>query len=129
MIYKWVKKFFSKKDARIAVERIISGDIFLNDLTDVEKPYCFAIDLNNLLADGMNFYDGKNIRIGIPTRSDSFIQQVIQTTAFISNQIMGAIAYPSFFPILDKFYRAEYGEDYMQRYETDKEMQYKIPCE
>lgn len=126
LIYKWVKKFFSKKDARIAIERIISGDIFLNDLTDVEKPYCFAIDLNNLLVDGMNFYDGKNIKIGIPTRSDSFIQQVIQTTAFISNQIMGAIAYPSFFPILDKFYRAEYGEDYMQRYESDKEMQYKI---
>ena len=126
LIYKWVKKFFSAKDARIAIERIISGDIFLNDLTDVEKPYCFAIDLNNLLADGMNFYDGRNIKIGAPTRSDSFIAQVIQTTAFISNQIMGAIAYPSFFPILDKFYRAEYGEDYMQRYESDEAMKYKI---
>jgi len=126
LLYKWVKKFFSKKDARIAIERIISGDIFVNDLTDVEKPYCFAIDLNNLLIDGMNFYDGKTICIKPPTRSESFIAQVIQTTAFISNQIMGAIAYPSFFPILDKFYRAEFGEDYMQRYNEDEAMKYKI---
>lgn len=126
LLYKWVKKFFSKKDARIAIERIISGDIFVNDLTDVEKPYCFAIDLNNLLIDGMSFYDGKTISIKPPTRSDSFIAQVIQTTAFISNQIMGAIAYPSFFPILDKFYRAEFGEDYMQRYHEDEAMRYRI---
>ena len=126
LLYKWVKKFFSKKDARIAIERIISGDIFVNDLTDVEKPYCFAIDLNNLLIDGMSFYDGKTISIKPPTRSDSFIAQVIQTTAFISNQIMGAIAYPSFFPILDKFYRAEFGEDYIQRYQEDEAMRYRI---
>lgn len=126
LLYKWVKKFFSKKDARVAIERIIAGDIFVNDLTDIEKPYCFAIDLNNLLSNGMDFFDGKNLCIGAPKRSDSFIAQVIQTTAFISNQIMGAIAYPSFFPILDKFYRAEYGEDYMQRYEEDKDMQYRI---
>ena len=126
LLYKWVKKFFSKKDARVAIERIIAGDIFVNDLTDIEKPYCFAIDLNNLLSNGMDFFDGKNLCIGAPKRSDSFIAQVIQTTAFISNQIMGAIAYPSFFPILDKFYRAEYREDYMQRYEEDKDMQYRI---
>ena len=126
LLYKWVKKFFSKKDAKVAIERIIAGDIFVNDLTDIEKPYCFAIDLNNLLSNGMDFFDGKNLCIGAPKRSDSFIAQVIQTTAFISNQIMGAIAYPSFFPILDKFYRAEYGEDYMQRYEEDKDMKYKI---
>lgn len=126
LLYKWVKKLFSKKDAEIAIERIISGDIFVNDLVDIEKSYCFAIDLNNLLADGMDFFDGKNIHIGIPKRSDSFIQQVIQSTAFISNQIMGAIAYPSFFPILDKFYRAEFGEDYISRYETDEFMKYKI---
>ena len=126
LLYKWVKKLFSKKDATIAIERIISGDIFVNDLTDVEKPYCFAIDLNNLLASGMDFYDGKNIKINPPKRSDSFIAQVIQTTAFISNQIMGAIAYPSFFPILDKFYRAEYGEDYIKRYADDELMRTKI---
>ena len=126
LLYKWVKKLFSKKDAAVAIERIISGDIFVNDLTDVEKPYCFAIDLNNLLASGMDFYDGKNIKINPPKRSDSFIAQVIQTTAFISNQIMGAIAYPSFFPILDKFYRAEYGEDYIKRYADDELMRTKI---
>ena len=115
MLYKWVKKCFSKKDAKIAVERIISGDIFLNDLVNVEIPYCYSFDLNKLLLDGMDFFDGKNIIIKPPSRSDSFIAQVIQTTAFISNQIMGAVAYPSFFVILDKFYRQEYGEDYTNR--------------
>lgn len=122
LLYKWVKKVFSKKDARKAIEKIINGEIFINDLTNIEMPYCYAFDLNNLLAEGMSFFGGSNMTINPPKRAESFIAQVIQTTAFISNQIMGAVAYPSFFPILDKFYRAEYGEDYMTRAREDNKM-------
>lgn len=122
LMYKWVKKLFSKKDARKMVEKLINGEIFINDLTNVEKPYCFAFDLNNLLADGMSFFGGSNMTINPPKRAESYIAQVIQTTAFISNQIMGAVAYPSFFPILDKFYRQEYGEDYVMKLKEDNKM-------
>ena len=122
LLYKWVKKLFSKKDAVKMVDMLISGEIFINDLTNVEMPYCYAFDLNNLLVNGMDFFSSSTMSIQPPKRAESFIAQTIQTTAFISNQIMGAVAYPSFFAILDKFYRAEYGEDYTKRLKEDNEM-------
>lgn len=122
IMYKWIKKIFSKKDAVKFIDKLISGEIFVNDLTNIEMPYCYAFDLNNLLLDGMSFFNSSSINIKPPKRAESFIAQTIQTTAFISNQIMGAVAYPSFFPILDKFYRAEYGEDYMSKIKEDDKM-------
>jgi len=72
---------------------------------------CFAFDLRNLLASGMAFFDG-NMPINPPKRSDSFFALLIQSTAYISNQILGAASYPDFFVALDWFYRKEMGEDY-----------------
>jgi len=53
------------------------------------------------------------MKIKAPKRSSSFIALLIQTTAYISNQIAGAASFPDFFPILDWFYRKEMGEDYL----------------
>ena len=110
MMYKWVKKTFSKKDAEKCVEAVISGDIFVNDLTGFEMPYCYGFDLFKLADEGMTCYSAKHI--GAPKHGHTFLQLVIQLTAYISNQIMGAIAYPSLFPILDWYYRKDYGENY-----------------
>lgn len=110
MLYKWIKKLFSKKDACKAIEAIISGKIFVNDLTGIEFPYCYAFDLLELALDGLTCYSPKKIKN--PKRSTSFIELVIQATAYISNQIMGAVSYPSLFPILDWYYRQDFGEDY-----------------
>ena len=112
VLYKWVKKIFSKKDASIAIENIISGKLFVNDLTNIEFPYCYAFDLRELVENGLSFYKAKDIKK--PQRSDSFIQLVVQTTGYASNQIMGAVSYPSLFPILDWFYRKELGENYIE---------------
>jgi ribonucleoside-triphosphate reductase len=81
---------------------------------------CFAFDLRNLLNYGMNFFHG-NMRIREPKRSESFIALLIQSTAYISNQIMGAASYPDFFPVLDWFYRKELGHDYINKAKIGKE--------
>lgn len=125
MLYKWVKKLFSVEDAEQAVEKVLNGELFVNDFTNFSMPYCYAFDLRELLAYGMNFFSG-NMKIGAPKRSDSFIALLIQSTAYISNQIMGAASYPDFFPILDKFYRAENGEDYAARLKEDKVLATKL---
>lgn len=75
---------------------------------------CFAFDLRNLMSNGMNFFKG-NMPIYPPKRSDSFYALLIQTTAYISNQILGAASYPDFFVVLDYFYRKEMGEDYIEK--------------
>jgi len=72
---------------------------------------CYAFDLRNLITKGMDFFSG-NMNISAPKRSDSFIALIIQTTAYISNQIMGAASYPDFFVVLDWYYRKEFSEDY-----------------
>lgn len=88
-----------------------TGTFYANGMT---QHNCYAFDLRELLSNGMNFFKG-NMNINPPTRSDSFIALLIQSTAYISNQIMGASSYPDFFVILDRFYRNELGEDYAKK--------------
>lgn len=121
MLYKKIKEIYNADEAKIALEKVINGEIFVNDLhTFASMPYCFAFDLRNLITNGMNFYHG-NMTIGAPKRSDSFIALLIQSTAYISNQIAGAASYPDFFPILDWYYRAEMGADYAKAVRLEKD--------
>lgn len=88
-MYLWVKKCFSKKDADVALEKVLNGELFINDSTKWNFPYCFSFDLRNLLYDGMSFFSG-GFKILPPKRSESYIALMIQSIAFISNQIAGA---------------------------------------
>jgi len=124
LMYTWVKRNFHKESASIAVEKVINGELFINDMVNFNTCYCYAFDLSNLLHYGMNFFSG-NMKIHPPKRSDSFIALVIQTTAYISNQILGACSYPDFFVALDWFYRREMGDDYATKMD-EKEVWYKI---
>lgn len=98
--------------ANSCIESVINGEIFVNDLVSIEKPYCWAQSLGLLTFEGMKFLNS-NIKVGKPKRTDSFISLVIQSMAYISNQIAGAIAFPDFFVYLDWYLRKEFGEDYV----------------
>jgi ribonucleoside-triphosphate reductase len=112
MMHRWVKKLFGEEMAEKAVEKVLNGEIFVNDFyTYPYLPYCYAFDLRTLMSEGMSFYKG-NMNIGAPKHSDSFIALLIQSTAYISNQIAGAVSWPDFFVVLDYFYRKEMGDDY-----------------
>jgi anaerobic ribonucleoside-triphosphate reductase len=119
LMYKKVKESFDEESANAALEKVINGELFINDLTNFSMSYCYAFELRNLLFDGMNFFKG-NMKIKAPKRTSSFIALVIQSTAYISNQIMGACSYPDFFVILDYFLRKDHGENYMNDLKSDK---------
>lgn len=112
-LFKCMKYTYDYETACKAVEDFISGNIFINDFHNIQTSYCYAFDLRTLLTNGMSFFKG-GMTIKPPKRSDSFIALIIQSTAAISNQIMGACSYPDFFPVLDYFYRKEMGEDYIK---------------
>jgi anaerobic ribonucleoside-triphosphate reductase len=99
--------------ANEAIEKIISGEIFVNDLNMVERPYCWAQSLENLVFEGAEFLNA-NFKVKPPKRSYSFIQLVIQSMAYMSNQLAGAIAFPDLFFYFDWFLRNEYGNDYIK---------------
>lgn len=109
-LYKGIKKYFTTKDAEECIEKLINGELFINDLSNF-APYCYAFDLRELMEYGMPFMGG-GLNIKKPKYSDSFINLIIQSTAYISNQIAGACSFPDFFVCLNKFYEQELGEEY-----------------
>lgn len=120
LLYKWVKKCYGVKVSKEAVEKVLNGELFINDFSNFSTSYCYAFDLRMLLMEGMSFFKG-GMKINAPKRSDSFVALLIQTTAFISNQIMGACSYPDCFVAWDWFLRKEHGEDYMQKVRTGED--------
>lgn len=120
LLFKWVKKIWGLKYAKSAVEKVLNGELFINDFSNFSAPYCYAFDLRMLLMEGMSFFKG-GMKINAPKRSDSFVALLIQTTAFISNQIMGACSYPDCFVAWDWFLRKEHGEDYMNKVRSGKD--------
>lgn len=126
-LFKWVKKVWGVKYAKIAVEKVLNGELAINDFSNFSTSYCYAFDLRMLLMEGMSFFKG-GMKILAPKRSDSFVALLIQTTAFISNQIMGACSYPDCFVAWDWFLRKEHGQDYMKRVRegNDEEAKRKI---
>lgn len=114
ILHKYIEQTFGLEQANLSIEKIVNGEIFVNDLhLTAHQPYCYAFDICNLLIDGMSFFNG-GMKIGVPKRVDSFIALVIQATAYISNQISGAIAYPSFFIAMNYMYEKEFGEKYIE---------------
>lgn len=82
---------------------------------------CFSFDLRSLLYEGMGFFSG-GFKIKPPKRSESFIALMIQSIAFISNQIAGACSFPDFFVAYDYYLRKEYGVKYFENKEHMKEI-------
>lgn len=113
-MYVWVKKCFTKKHADTALEKVLNGEVFVNDGTKWNFPYCFSFDLRNLMYEGMSFFKG-GFKINPPKRSESFIALMIQSIAYISNQIAGACSFPDFFCCYDFFLRNEFGEGYLNK--------------
>lgn len=105
-----IRKIYGIDEANSIIESVMNGSIFINDLHQFDRPYCFGFDLAPLCMDGLKFFDRLNIKA--PKRTDSFIDLVIQSTAYLSNQIAGATSFPTFFVNMDWYLRNDYGEDY-----------------
>ena len=110
-IFNEIHQLYGLREAKICIEKLITGELFFHDLSMTESSYCFGFSLLPLVYEGMSFFKG-NFNIRPPKHASSFIALVIQSIAYISNQIAGAAALPDFFPILDYFYRKEHGPTY-----------------
>jgi len=100
------------KRANKLLELALTGALKVHDQHQLLKPYCYAFSLEQLVQYGLPFI--KKIRIGKPKHFKSFINHVIQFTAYASNQIAGAAAYPDLFIYMDWYIRRDFGENYLQ---------------
>jgi len=107
-----VKEVYSIVKANNVIERIIDGELFVNDLASVEKPYCWAQSLEMLMFEGAPFMN-YNARILPPKRPSSFVNLVVQIVAYLSNQLAGAVALPDLFFYWDYLNRKKFGDKYL----------------
>ncbi len=100
------------KRANKALDLCINGSLKIHDQHALLKPYCYAFTLANLVQTGLPYI--KKIKIGPPKHFSSFINLIIQFTAYASNQIAGAAAFPDLFIYMDWYARKDFGENYLE---------------
>lgn len=88
--------------------------IYTNDeaSTPVLKPYCKAVTLYPLLAEGVGNIDG--VTPSAPNDIQSFSGQVTNLVFLLSSQCKGAVALGDYFIALNFYVIKEFGEDWYQ---------------
>lgn len=100
------------KRANKTLELVLTGSLKIHDQHHILRPYCYAFSLEGLVVKGLPYI--KKVKIGPPKHFKSFINLVIQFTAFASNQLAGAIAFPDLLVYMDWYARKDYGENYQE---------------
>lgn len=89
LLWKYGKKLFGKEWADTAIEKELVGEYYINDLSSVQKPYCYNFSTYDLMNKGLPFV--KKIQSKPPKHLSSFCGQLIHFTSYASNQVMGAV--------------------------------------
>jgi len=114
-LWKSAERKHGIKRANKLIEAEVRGAIRIHDCHLWNKSYCYAYSLNNLVNEGMPFYN--KIKIGPVKHFDSYINLTLQFLCYASNQIAGAVAFPDFLIYAEYFIRKDYGENW---YEDEK---------
>lgn len=107
------------KRANKTLELCINGSLKIHDAHMLLKPYCYGFTVAPIVMHGLPYI--RKIKIGPPKHFSSFINLIIQFTAYASNQLAGAVAFPDLFVYMDWYARQDFGEDYLDK-ETSKDL-------
>ena len=114
LLWKESKKFYGAEFANRVVEGQISGDFYINDLSNVQKPYCYNFSAYDLMTKGLPFV--KKIDSLPPKHLSSFCGQMVHFTSYASNQVMGAVGLADLLIVMSYYVGKELNE-----YPTNKE--------
>ena len=114
LLWKGCRKFYGTEFANRVVEGQISGDFYINDLSNVQKPYCYNFSAYDLMTKGLPFV--KKIDSLPPKHLSSFCGQMIHFTSYASNQVMGAVGLADLLIVMSYYVGKELNE-----YPTNKE--------
>ena len=114
LLWKESKKFYGAEFANRIVEGQISGDFYINDLSNVQKPYCYNFSAYDLMTKGLPFV--KKIDSLPPKHLSSFCGQMVHFTSYASNQVMGAVGLADLLIVMSYYVGKELNE-----YPTNKE--------
>ncbi len=88
LLWKQYRQNYGLLEANEMIEKQISGEIYINDFTDVGKPYCFNYSTYDVALSGLEM--SNRITVVPPKSFESFIRQMEQFTVYCANSTLGA---------------------------------------
>lgn len=87
-LWKTMKELYGRDDADQAIEYEINGTLYINDVWDIGRPYCFNYSTYDIALEGLKM--GGRLNIDPPKSLNAFLRQVEQFTVYAANSTLGA---------------------------------------
>jgi anaerobic ribonucleoside-triphosphate reductase len=105
LLWKGCRKFYGTEFANRMIEGQITGDYYINDLSNVQKPYCYNFSTYDVMTKGLPFV--KKIDSKPPKHLSSFCGQMVHFTSYASNQVMGAVGLADLLVVMSYYVKKE----------------------
>lgn len=102
LIWKELKKKYGLEYANKVIESQLTGDIYINDFTDVASPYCFNYSTSDIASTGLNGLS-KRMKIGAPKSLSTFLRQVEQAMVVMANSTLGATGFADILIVASRY--------------------------
>jgi ribonucleoside-triphosphate reductase len=94
LIWKGLRKIYNTQTANEFMELQITGEIYVNDFTQVNLAYCWNFDCMDIANKGLPFVN--KVKSGPPRHLSSFVGQMIHFMVYASNSVLGAVGLGNF---------------------------------
>jgi anaerobic ribonucleoside-triphosphate reductase len=94
LIWKGLRKIYSTQIANEFMELQLTGEIYINDLSQVNLSYCQNFDCMDIANKGLPFVN--KIKSAPPKHLSSFVGQMIHFMVYASNSVLGAVGLGNF---------------------------------
>lgn len=108
LLWKYGRKLFGKEYANNMFEKELTGAYYINDLSNVQKPYCYNFSTYDLMTKGLPFV--RKIKSEPPKHLSSFVGQLVHFTSYASNQVMGAVGLADLLVVMSYYVKKEFEE-------------------
>ncbi len=89
LTWKYLRVLYGLEVANKAIEMQVSGDIYINDFSGINQPYCYNFSSYDVMVNGLPFV--KKVQSNPPKHLSSFMGQLIHFSVYASNSVLGAV--------------------------------------
>lgn len=109
LFWKYGKQMYGLETANNMIEKELVGDYYINDLSNIQKPYCYNFSTYDIMTKGLPFV--KKINSLPPKHLSSFCGQMVHFTSYASNQVMGAVGLADLLIVMSYYVKKELEEN------------------
>ena len=105
LLWKYGRPLYGTEFSNKLIEKELIGEYYINDLSNVQKPYCYNFSTYDLMMKGLPFV--KKIHSKPPNHLSSFCGQMVHFTSYASNQVMGAVGLADLLIVMSYYVKKE----------------------